>query len=212
MSPTIRHFSRLLGTAMVALLPVLGTVSAAQAATAVTYNLQATAAGQTANFTLGVQVTGSAPSTVTAGANFNVALSVGSITVPTSASGYTVKQIQNIDLKIPVPANSTYVSSSLAGGSNLGSGKPSASESNGVVTIAIPGPIAAGQTATLPTLTLTLTAGASGQSVVSTLAGTSYSDPGLTFTAVVSVFIFNVNANTVGYPASAPALTTTAIQ
>ncbi|HEV3172834.1 MAG TPA: hypothetical protein VGZ32_20980 [Actinocrinis sp.] len=212
MSPTIRHFSRLLGTAMVALLPVLGTVSAAQAATAVTYNLQATAVGQTASFTLGVQVSGSAPSTVASGANFNATLSVGSITVPTSASGYTVKQIQNVDLKIPVPSNSTYVSSSLTGGSNLGSGKPSVSESSGVVTIAIPGPIAAGQTATLPTLTLTLKAGASGQTVVSTLAGTSYSNPGLTFTAVVSVLFFTVNANTVGYPATTPALTTTTIQ
>lgn len=211
MKPTIRHFSRLLGTALAALLPVLGTVSSAHAATAVTYDLQSSAVGQTANSTLGVQVSGSAPSTVASGAAFSVSLSVGSITVPTSASGYSIQHIQNIDLKIPVPSDSTYVSSSLSGGSDFGGGTPSVSESSGVVNIAIPGPIAAGQTFTLPTLTLDLTAGASGGTVTSTLAGTSYSDPGLTFTAVISVLFFSVNAATVGYPTSSPALTTTTI-
>jgi dehydratase len=211
MTPTLRHFSRLLGVTLAALVPVLSTVSAAHADTAVTYNLQASALGQTANTTLSVQVAGSAPSSVAAGASFSVALSVGSITVPTSASGYTITQIQNIDLKIPVPANSTYVSSSLAGGSNFGSGTPSVSESGGLVDIAIPGPISAGTTFTLPTLTLGLTAGSSGSTVTTTLSGTSYSDPGLTFTAVLHVLFFNVNASTVGYPATTPALTTTTI-
>ena len=211
MTPTIRRLSRLLGTAMVAVLPVLGTVSTAHAATAVTYNLQSSALGQTANSTIGVQVSGSAPSSVASGASFSVALSVGSITVPTSASSYTIKQIQNIDLKIPVPSNSTYVSSSLAGGSNFGSGTPSVSVSSGMVNIVIPGPIAAGQTFTLPTLTLNLTAGASGSTVTSTLAGTSYSNPGLTFTAVINVLFFTVNASSVGYPTSSPTLTTTTI-
>jgi dehydratase len=211
MTPTIRHVSRLLGVVLAALLPVLGTVSAAQADTAVTYNLQSSAAGQTANTTLSVQVTASAPSSVSAGAPFSIDLSVGSITVPTSASGYTVTKIQTIDLKIPVPSNSTYVSSSLAGGSNYGSGTPSVSQSAGIVDIAIPGPISAGTTFTLPTLTLNLTAGSSGSIVTSTLSGTSYSAPGLTFTAVLSVFIFSINASTVGYPTTTPALTTTTI-
>jgi dehydratase len=211
MTPTIRHFSRLLGTAMVALLPVLAAVSSAHAATAVTYDLQSSAVGQTADSTLGVQVSGSAPSSVAAGAAFSVALSVGSITVPASASGYSIQQIQNIDLKIPVPSDSTYVSSSLSGGSGFGSAAPSVSESSGVLDIAIPGPIAAGKTFTLPTLTLNLTAGASGGTVTTTLAGTSYSNPGLTFTAVISVLFFSVDAGTVGYPTTSPTLTTTTI-
>jgi dehydratase len=208
---TVRRSLRLLGVAMVALLPVLGTVSGAQAATAVTYNLQASAVGQTATLTLSVQVTGSAPSSVASGANFSVALSVGSITVPTSASGYTIKQLQNIDLKLPVPANSTYLSSSLSGGSNFGSGTPTVSVSSGVATIAVPGPIAAGTTFTLPTLTLGLTAGASGSTINTSLYGTSYSDPGLTFTAVLNVLFFTVNASTVGYPAANPTLTSTSV-
>jgi dehydratase len=211
MTPTLRRFARLLGTAVVAVLPVIGSVSAAQADTAVTYNLQSTALGQTANSTIAVSVGASAPATVAAGASFSIALSVGSITVPTSASGYTIKQIQGIDLKIPVPANATYVSSSLAGGSNYGSGTPSVSQSSGVVTIVIPGPISAGVTFTLPTLTLNLTAGASGSTITSTLSGSSYSNPGITFTAVLSVLFFTVNAATVGYPTTSPALTTTTV-
>jgi dehydratase len=208
---TIRHLLRLSGVVLAALLPVLGTVSGARAATAVTYDLQASAAGQTATLTLSVQVSGSAPSTVAAGADFSANLSVGSITVPTSASGYTIKQLQNIDLKLPVPANSTYVSASLSGGSNLGSGTPSVSESSGILDIKVPGPIAAGTTFTLPTLTLGLQAGASGSTINTTLSGTSYSDPGLTFTAVLNVLFFTVNASTVGYPASNPTLTSTQV-
>ena len=208
---TIRRYSRLLGVLAAALFPVLGTVSGAQAATAVTYNLQGTAVGQTANFTVTAQAGGSAPSTVAAGATFSAALSVGSIHVPTSAGSYTLKQIQNIDLKLPVPAHSTYVSSSLSGGSNYGSGKPSVSQSGGVVTIVIPGPIAAGTTFTLPTLTLGLKAGASGSTINTTLSGTSYSNPGLTFTAVINVLFFTVNASVVGYPTTSPVLTSTKV-
>jgi dehydratase len=208
---TIRRSFRLLGVALVALLPVLGTVSGAQADTAVTYNLQASAVGQTATLTLSVQVSGTAPSSVASGADFSAALSVGSITVPTSASGYTIKQLQNIDLKLPVPANATYVSSSLSGGSNLGSGKPSVSQSGGIVNIVVPGPIAAGATFTLPTLNLGLKAGASGSTINTTLYGTSYSNPGLTFTAVLNVAFFTVNANTAGFPATNPTLTSTTV-
>ena len=53
------------------------------------------------------------------------------------------------------------------------------------MTATVPGPIAGGSTFTLPTLTLNLTAGSSGSTTPGALAGTSYSDPGLTFTAVV---------------------------
>jgi dehydratase len=211
MQTTLRRASRLIGIAAVALIPVLGAVTTAQAATSVTYDLQSSAVGQTANSTINASVTGSAPSTVAAGGSLAISLTVGSITVPTSASGYTIKDIQGIDLKIPVPANSTYVSSSLAGGSNYGSGTPSVSESNGVVDIAIPGPIAGGATFTLPTLTLNLTAGSSGSTITSTLAGTSYSNPGLTFTAVISVIGISVNASSVGYPTTSPVFTTTTV-
>ena len=65
-------------------------------------------------------------------------------------------------------------------------------------------------TFTLPTLTLNLTSGSSG-TITSSLSGTSYSDPGLTFTAVISVIGISVNASAVGYPSTTPSLTSTTI-
>jgi dehydratase len=212
MKPTFRRVGvRMIGIAALALLPLLGTALTADAATqTVTYAIQSSAIGQTANSTLSVDVTTAAPATVSPGGALTITLTPGPITVPSSASGYTITQINSIKLLVPVPANSTYVSASLSGGSNLGSGTPSVSESGGVVTASVPGPIAGGATFTLPALTLGLTAGSSG-TITTQLAGTSYSNPGLTFTAVVSVFGFPVNAATAGYPNPNPVLATTTI-
>jgi len=213
MMHTLSHGRRSLAVGSLALFAALGLVagSAQAATTAVTYDAQASALGQTGTFTVNAQVAASAPSTVAADAALAITLSVGSITVPTSASGYTVSSIQGIALEVPVPADSTYVSASLAGGSGYGSGTPSVSEASGVVTIAIPGPISAGTTFTLPTLTLNLTSGASGGTITSTLSGSSYTSPGLTFTAVLSVFGLAVDASAVGYPSPDPTLTSTTI-
>ena len=203
---------RPLTVAAVAGLAALGLASgaAADTSTAVTYDCQASAAGSSGTFTVDATVTGSAPSTVAADSALTVTESVGSITVPTSADGYTVKEIEGIALEIPVPSNATYDSASLSGGSDYGSGTPSVSESGGVITISIPGPISAGTTFTLPTLTIDLTSGSSG-TITSTLSGTSYSDPGLTFTAVLSVIGISVDASAVGYPSTSPTLTSTTI-
>lgn len=189
----------------------LASVAAADTSTAVTYDCQASAAGSSGTFTVDATVTASAPSTVAADSALTITESVGSITVPTSADGYTVKEIEGIALELPVPSNATYDSASLSGGSNYGSGTPSVSESDGVVTISIPGPITAGTTFTLPTLTLDLTSGSSGDTITSTLSGTSYSDPGLTFTAVLSVIGISVDASAVGYPSTSPTLSSTTI-
>lgn len=206
--------ARVIGITALAILPALGTTIAAHADTqtqTITYDYQASAAGQTSDSTLSVPLTTTAPSSVAAGGAVSDSLAPGAVTVPTSVNGYTVKQIQDIALQIPVPANSTYVSATLSGGSNLGSGTPTVSESNGVVTATVPGPIPGGTTFTLPTLTLNLTAGSSGSSIQLQLAGSSYSSPGLTFTAVVTVFFFDVNASAAGYPNPNPVLATTTI-
>lgn len=205
------HRRRTLIIASVASLACLGLGTTADAATTgVTYDVQAGAAGQTGDFTVSAQVAASAPSSVAAGGALAVTLSVGSITVPQSADGYTVNQIQGISLEVPVPANSTYDSASLAGGSGFGSGTPTVAEANDVVTISIPGPISSGTTFTLPTLTLNLTAGSSG-TIDTTLSGTSYTSPGLTFTAVLSVIGLPVDAGAAGFPSPDPTLTTTTI-
>lgn len=200
----------MLGIAALALLPVFGTAISADAATqTVTYDIQSTAAGQTATSTLSVGVTTTAPATVSPGGALTITLAPGPITVPTSASGYTISQINSIQLLVPVPTNSTYGSATLSGGSNLG-GTPTLSEANGVMTVSVPGPVSGGATFTLPTLTINVTAGSSG-TITTQLAGTSYSNPGLTFTAVISVLGIPVNAPTNGYPNPNPALATTTI-
>lgn len=209
--PTLSHARRPLAAACIALFAVFGMVSTAQAAsTSVVYDVQASAVGQSGDFTVNAQVAASAPATAAPGATIVISLSVGSISVPTSADGYTVTQLQGLSLKIPVPAHSTYVSAKLSGGSNYGKGKPTVSEKSGVVTIKIPGPIAAGTTFTLPTMALSVKAGTSG-TIVSSLSGTSYTKPGMAFTAVLSVSGLTVDATAAGYPATKPSLTTTTI-
>jgi len=80
-------------------------------------------------------------------------------TIPASVSGFTVKNINTFALKIPIPANSTYVSSTLTGGSGLGSTAPKITLASGVRDAELPGPMAGGAAFQLPTITVNLKAG-----------------------------------------------------
>lgn len=207
-----RNSIRALGIAMLAAIPLLGmSLPASAASTPITYDLQSTAVGQTVHSTIPVTVGAtSSPASVAPGGAVAVTLKTGSLTVPASASGYTISNINSIKLDITDPTNSTYVSCSLSGGSGLGSGTPTCSNSGGDVVVSIPGPISGGATATLPTLTINVKAGSSG-SINTQLTGTSYTSPGLTFTAVISVLGIGINAPTTGYPTPSPVLATTTI-
>jgi dehydratase len=183
---------------------------ASAADTSVNFDCQATPPiGSAQDFTLAADVTGTAPASVTAGSAFQVTLAPGSMTVPSSVNGYTVNSISNIQLDLPVPANATLTGESLSGGSGLG-GTPSVSVSGGDIVVTVPGSVSGGSTFTLPTLTLDLTAGSSGSTIATEIAGTSYSDPGLTFTANVTD-IFSVNVPTACYPSPSPTLTSTSV-
>lgn len=152
----------------------------------------------------------SAPSSVAAGDEFEVVIDPAVNTVPSEVNGYEVEQIQGMDLRLPIPDNSTHVSTQLAGGSNLGSAEPTVDVSDGIATLHVEGPIAGGAEFELPTVTATLQAGDSG--VIETqLHGTGYSDPGLTFDADVSTVLGTVNVPTSCYPDPNPVLTTTEI-
>jgi dehydratase len=213
-SPVPASVKRPLAVLALAGLSACGLATGARAAatgTSVTYEAQSSALGQTGDFTVNASVSGSAPSTVAADSSLAVSLSVGSITVPNCADGFTVTEIKGIALEIPVPADATYDSASVAGGIGIGFRTPSVSESGGVITIDVPGPIPAGTTFTLPTLTLDLTSGAAGGTIDTTLSGTSDGDPGLTFTAVLSFLGFGIGASSVGYPTTSPTLTSTTI-
>ncbi|WP_163511689.1 cyclase [Fodinicola acaciae] len=202
--------SRLTAIAALAVAPILAISGAAVAATTITFQCRASAAGQTADFSLNQDVTPSAPATVAAGGSLAVVVDPAPNTVPAEAGGYTVRNVQSLVLKMPVPANSTYVSATLAGGSGLNSTPTIALEGSDVV-LKVPGPVNGGANFELPTVTLNLTAGGSG-AIDSKLGGTSYDDPGLTFTANVDGPLgIPISAPAKCYPNPNPTLTSTTI-
>jgi len=204
------HFYRLAALTAAAALPI-ALAAPASAATTVTFDCQANApivGPQHVSLNQDAAVT--APATVAPGAAFDVVIDPAPNTVPGTVSGNKVKNINTFALKIPIPANSAYVGADLAGGSGLGSTPPVISVANGVATLSFPGPIAGGSTFELPTVTAHLTAGSSG-TIVTKLAGTSYSDPGLTFNAVASTIIGDLTAPTACFPNPSPVFTTTTI-
>ncbi|MFE7777048.1 cyclase [Streptomyces sp. NPDC057445] len=188
----------------------VGPASAAE--TPLTFGCQATPPiGGAQNFDVGTGVNATAPESVASGSDFKVTLAPSAITVPGSVNGYTVKTISNIKLSMPVPANATLTGKSLSGGSGIGSGVPSIAVSGNTVVMTVPGPIKGGSTFTLPAVNLDLKAGAAGTAVTTQLAGSSHSDPGLTFTASVTVVFFPVSVPTSCYPSPNPVLSTTTV-
>ncbi|SES10845.1 hypothetical protein [Lentzea albida] len=202
---------KLAAIAAAALVPMLvfATTASAEAPQTITYKLRASAAGQSSDFTLDQGVDASAPATTAPGSSLAVTIDPTPNTIPSEAGGRQVREIKGLALKLPVPANSTFASASLAGGSGLG-GTPTIGLQGNDVVLSVPGPIKGGANFELPTVTINLTAGAAG-SIDTKLGGTSYDVPGLTFTAVVTVFGFPVDAAAKGYPDPNPVLTTTTI-
>jgi dehydratase len=204
------HLSRLAALTAAAALP-LALAAPASAATTIAFDCQADApiiGPQQVSLNQDADVT--APATVAPGGAFDVVIDPAPNEVPGEVSGNTVKNINTFALKFPIPANSTYVSADLAGGSGLGDTAPTIAVAGGVATLSFPGPIAGGATFELPTVTAHLTAGASG-TIETKLSGTSYSDPGLTFKAVAGTIIGDVTAPTACFPNPSPVFTTTTI-
>ncbi|MGK4585154.1 cyclase [Kitasatospora sp. HPMI-4] len=167
--------------------------------------------GSAQNLTLNAGVNATAPATVAAGSQFSITLAPDPLTVPTSVSSYTLQSISNIQLTVPVPANSTLVSESVSGGSGIDPGSASVAVNGNDVVMAVSSSITGGSTFTLPALTLNLTAGASGSTVQTALGGTGYSDPGLTFTATVPVSFFTVDVPTACFPSPQAVLSSTSV-
>ncbi|WP_158880854.1 cyclase [Amycolatopsis anabasis] len=212
MKSTLRHTSaRVLACATFALVPVATLATPASAAPVdVIFDCQANApvvGPKQATFKQAADV--SAPATVAPGGALDVVIDPAPNTVPADVSGYKVKHIKNFALKIPIPANSSYVGADLTGGSGLGPTPPKIDVANGVATVSFPGPIAGGAQFELPTITAHLKAGNSG-TIETKLAGTSYNDPGLTFTAVVTQLV-DIEAPTACFPNPSPVFTKTTI-
>lgn len=144
-----------------------------------------------------------APATVLPGHTFSITSQTPPDTIATSQSGGTVSNVQNVSYRIPVPANSAFVSASFSGGFNYGSATPTVSQSGtGPIIFTVPGPIPAGQQYQLPSVTVTLTATGAALSTISLqMGGTSASDPGFTTTANVTSPI-TASVPTVCWPAA----------
>lgn len=151
-----------------------------------------------------------APETVAPGGALEVVIDPLPTEVPSDADGNEIKELKDLKLMAPIPENSTYVSAELSGGSNIGDTPPEISVTDGVATVSIPGPLEGGTTAELPTITVQLTAGDSG-TIETTLSGTSYDDPGFTFTAVAPTIIGDQDIPVSCFPNPSPVFTTTTI-
>ncbi|MDM4719309.1 cyclodehydratase [Micromonospora sp. WMMA1363] len=212
MSPTSRRLRVLVAAAAAVAISMVSASPVSADDTAVDFACQARppiVPAQTFGLSAGVDAT--APATVASGSSFTVALAPAPLTVPGSVGGYTVREIRDLKLSIPVPANATLTGQHLSGGSGLGSAPPTVGVANGRVVVTVPGPISGGSTFTPPTLTLAMTAGASGTTVETRVAGDSYGNPGLTFTARVPILFFTANVPTSCYPSPSPVLSSTTV-
>ena len=216
-----RHASLTLVVAVVGSLLAGAATAATAAADPATVSLALTCVAhapiigdQQADQTFGI--TTDAPAVVQPGATFSVTAQTPVDRIASNQGSGTVSSIKNIAIKIPVPANSTFVSAALTGGTNIGPGTPtvalSGSAATGTITVSVPGPIPADQDYQLPAVTITLTAEAAVLSTIQPrMGGTSISDPGFTTTAVVTSPI-NADVPTDCYPTPPnPAWSTTTI-
>ena len=168
--------------ALLALTPAVASAIPASAATQ-TAAFRCRAGGLAGSFEgmLYQEIGGKAPSTVAPGKDATIVLAPNATSVPTF--GGSLKEVKDIKLKVPFPTSSTYRSSSLSGG--FGLGNVTLRESDQALVITATGPVPGGADYQLPTLSITVTANDSGD-IQSTLGGTSFDEPGLTFTAVAA--------------------------
>jgi hypothetical protein len=107
-----------------------------------------------------------------------------------------------------MPTNATFVSASLSGGQGY-SGTATVTESSGVIDFAISGSTPALGTVDYPIITVTMNAtGPSGAHIETSVAGSSYADPGFSFVSGTQIG----SVGTVCFPyAPAPVFSTTQI-
>ena len=129
-------------------------------------------------------------------------------------SGATLRYLHDFSVFIPVPANSTLVSFSISGGTNLGTGPNTINQSGSNLVMHVPGPIQPNTTYQLPTLNMTLRAtGPALSTIQARFGGTSYANPGLQFTVAATLPspLGDADLLTSCYPTSTQPLSTTTI-
>jgi dehydratase len=189
---------------------LLATLPAAATPAAVSYACRADTKFGQQQFSLRQAVEAKAPVRVLPGQVFDVVVDSLPGSLPVEVKGFKLKEVRDLSLRIPIPANSSCVSSHLSGGSGLGS-TPTLEVANGIATIRVSGPIPGGAGYHLPSLTVTLRAGSSG--VIETkLQGSSFDDPGLDLQATIKWKFVTITSAVVCYPDPNPPLTRTEIR
>jgi dehydratase len=207
MSTTKSALVRVAAIAPVALAATFGLAgTASAAATTVSWTCQGTVDGIAQTSSLSTTVTGTAPATATSGSTVAITLTPGAVTVPSTASGFTVNSVSNVVITTAAPTNSTLVSATAGSG-----GTGTVAVSNGAVVLTVPGPIAGGATYTPAPEDISVTAGTSGQTIQTLYAGSSFSSPGMTLTVNVQTPLGPANVATVCYANPNPTLTSTTI-
>ncbi|MEV6268132.1 hypothetical protein AB0L64_13225 [Kribbella sp. NPDC051936] len=152
-----------------------------------------------------------APAVVPANSRFTVAVHLQPGTLPSEVKGFKLKEVRDLALRIPVPANSSYLGARLTGGSGLNSTPTVQLEGNTAV-VKVAGPIPGGASYELPALSVRLKSGRAGTTIETKLKGTSYDDPGLTLQAKIKWKFVTTNAPVSCYPDPNPVLTRTAVR
>jgi dehydratase len=204
------HCSWLRKSSVVGLALTLTALPAVAGPAAVSYTCQADTKFGHQHFSLRQGVGASAPAVVKPGATFDIVVNADPGSLPGEVKGFKVKEVRDLSLRVPIPANSSYVGATLSGGSGLGS-TPSVEAANGVVTIKVAGPIPGGAGYHLPSLTVKLKAGRSG-SIETRLQGTSFDDPGLNLQATIKWKFVTIKSAVACYPDPNSPLTHTDIR
>ena len=152
-----------------------------------------------------------APATVRPNTRFTIAVDLKPGSLPSEVKGFKLQEVRDLALRVPVPANSSYVSARLIGGSGLNS-TPTVQLDGNVAVIKVAGPIPGGASYQLPTLSIRLKSGRRGTTVETKLKGTGYNDPGLTLNAKIKWKFITVTAPVTCYPDPNPALTRTTVR
>ncbi|NEA31477.1 hypothetical protein [Streptomyces sp. SID13031] len=201
--------SSILSIALLLSVPAAGT--AAAAAPTASYACQADAKFGRHTFSLRQGVDAKAPATVHAGQRFTVAVDLKPGSLPGEVKGFKLKEVRDLSLRIPVPANTSFVSAYLTGGSGLNS-TPTLERNGGVLTVRVGGPVPGGASYQLPSLSVRLKAGARGRVIETKLQGTSFDNPGLNLQATIKWKFITIKSPIACYPDPNPALTKTQIR
>ncbi len=153
-------------------------------------------------------ITVDAPATVEQGDHFTIDYVIDQTTIPSYSDPATISAVGDWLWRFPVPTNATFVGASLSGGQGY-SGEATVAENMGYIEFAIPGSALATVTVDHPVISVELTAsGPSGVDIESSIAGTSYAEPGMSFTSATNFG----SIGTVCFPyAPAPVFSTTQI-